>query len=1440
MSILNNLNGPQAPDVSQAEYLKKEQQAAAELARVQTKNAQQLAQLRTQLLKQVDAEARKLGKETEDYLAQYGLNKRLEAIKTEYAARLTQEKDFLDELQQLGRNNSSTEDVLDAKQHKDKLKRLGKEAETKKKLLHELRAEEAASAAKIAKQEATSESKLATSLEATTKAQLAELERITKASLAAISDATPETVEIAEPSDSESTSTRVSEVETQPASMTLTPTLEAVEVPATSITLTPILGDVGELSADITLNPVIGEIERQSADLTLNPVIDEVEKQSADIALNPVVGEIEKQSADVTLNPVIGEVEKQTADIALNPIVGEIEKQSADVLLTPVLGELPEVQDLEALASVVPVVESLEEISGVARLTPIVEDIGEVTVPAKIVPEVEAVPEQKADISLTPVLATDVPLDQEATLRLAVETGDIDVPDTLIGDITLTPKVGEIGTIQSELELTPKVLPIEDTTQESTLRIIPQLDPTIESILPTETSIKVKPETLGTVQVPAEPVSTESSVAAEKEIADLRLANVADILESEDSLLDYRLSREEDIAATRLSSIDLLLLRELELKKVSAQGERAEQVSPDTNPIVTEIASPPPPPPPDDNIEDFNEDDYVPENPANPDPPKPPVQENNLDKKGANDPNKVDPLTEEDAYSKSILRLNELKVKAHNEDIERNNALIQLKEDAFNNYLVNHGVSLQTLSEMAGKTEKQLQDIEAERHKNKLTLLEEEIEAKKEAEEANIRAEEEQKAAASGGEVDEAAIQARVAQANMAYDIELDNAKRLEDARFAAAAENISLAYNLRSKADKVAEEAVKTSRFATEEELKEKRESYASSEAKKWLELRKKALKEESKFSEKFQNSKVGKFMGTMGSSIDAGAMYNDLMAKDDMDEEAAKKAVQEAKQQELDAKFEALGNIINELASEGKEAVSHQTPVDVRLQGLSTNEKEGGIKKILGSYWRKIESDITVAVGMSPFVLQSDVMKSMEDLVRKGIAFNVEERGFLNEIKNKIADTFEAADGTLLKLVRIQQADTTAARLGMESMLTSFLNSMYATSEYMTEAAEAVRSSLFATTSLMEAKEATDFEFQVQKWLGSLHSVGFTAAEDLASALGKIAAGDIEPLTSDSGMGNLLIMAANEASIPIAQILEKGLTADQTNTLLAQTVNYLAKIHGETKNSRVLAQQYANVFGVTATDLRAAASLLPSVEAVLKKTETYDDMLGQLYDMAGSMITRTSMGDMFENLKTNFKFTMAATLANNPVLSSLNLMANMLNDLVGGIEIPFINVYGFGFQLNATIADLMNVAALSGTVLGGAAKLLASIVSGGGGGKGMLRLFGVDQGELDVLTRGKAASSTAIGGTSTSESGYVGNESGEDIQNKTMKDASEGPEKQVAEAKEDQEAKEDARTQAVVDQIVNIYDLLQEVVLGSKKLHVQLEIGNAPLNWQSASWYN
>lgn len=521
------------------------------------------------------------------------------------------------------------------------------------------------------------------------------------------------------------------------------------------------------------------------------------------------------------------------------------------------------------------------------------------------------------------------------------------------------------------------------------------------------------------------------------------------------------------------------------------------------------------------------------------------------------------------------------------------------------------------------------------------------------------------------------------------------------------------------------------------------------------------------------------------------------------------------------VDAAYNALANFAKQLEGTASEIAEAQSEIDTRLWG-SKNNKSGS------SYWKEMSDNITRNVGMSPFIKQADAVNNLKTLVGKGIAFNVEQRAFLDTISEKIATTFEATDASLLKLVRIQQADSTAARLGMESALTAFLNNMYETTEYMTEAADSIRASIYEASALMTAEEATDFEYQVQKWMGSLYSVGFNNTQGLADALGKLAAGDIDSIT-DGGYGNLLVMAANKANLSIAEILADGLNDDETNALMQAMVDYLGGIYNETKDNKVVAQQFANVYGLTASDLKAAANLASSTTNVYKNNLDNSGMVQQLMDMANSMGKRTATGTMINNVFENLKYGMAATIGSNPVLYSTYMIANMLDEMVGGVAIPTIGAMMMGtgteIDLETTVADLMKVAAVSGGIFGGLGKMFGSIGNwGSNGGTRLLESFGITGNNNAIqVTRGTGAGLlTTDSGMDISTSGFIGNEDGAAIQDKVITDEKDKANQQAIKALE--EASEIGLSN-VDEHVVQIYTLLNEVVTGSRNLHVVLE---------------
>ena len=517
------------------------------------------------------------------------------------------------------------------------------------------------------------------------------------------------------------------------------------------------------------------------------------------------------------------------------------------------------------------------------------------------------------------------------------------------------------------------------------------------------------------------------------------------------------------------------------------------------------------------------------------------------------------------------------------------------------------------------------------------------------------------------------------------------------------------------------------------------------------------------------------------------------------------------------------ALSTIAQQLETKIDEIASYKSVIDTRLQG-SSNDQSGG------SYWNQLVRDMTNIGAINPFYKQETFANNMKDLVNRGIAFDLKQRAFLMTIQEKIANTFDVADGTLLRLVRIQQEDSTAGRLGMESALNTFLNSMYETSEYLTQVADGVRTNLEEMQALMQGAEATEVEYQVQKWLGSLYSVGMSqnAVNSISTSLGQIAAGQIEGLVN-GGTSNLLVMAANEAGLSIADILTEGLDAEKTNELLQASVNYLAELAESSKDNQVVQQQLADVFGVKASDLKAATNMVTRnyVSSTYSSSLTYNDMLTQLSTMAGSMGNRTSMAELMTNFWENGMYSLAGSMASNPVSYFIYKMASGLDSLAGGIDLPFINVLGSGVDLNTTVSDLMRVAAVGTGILGSIEPLVRSLGSSFSG-QAMLNKLGIGSGSgLTVVPRGSGPSGGLSGGgaQTTSESGYAsyaGNASGSDIKDSTIQESKDTKKQQMIEAKEEAEADE---IDILNTTILKIYELLDDVAHGNSFFRVRVD---------------
>ena len=553
-------------------------------------------------------------------------------------------------------------------------------------------------------------------------------------------------------------------------------------------------------------------------------------------------------------------------------------------------------------------------------------------------------------------------------------------------------------------------------------------------------------------------------------------------------------------------------------------------------------------------------------------------------------------------------------------------------------------------------------------------------------------------------------------------------------------------------------------------------------------------------------------------------------VAAEEDRNEEeqaAAQAEIDRIKMQQLkeenNAKLQQnllknVGNAINEMGNEVNSLISafssYQSAINTRLDGTGEN-------------FNKLRRGIVGKLGSSPFVKTQKVLDSLQSLVAEGISFNLEQRTFLASLSDKIATTFEIANDSLLKIVKLQQADSSAARLGMEASLNSFLNKNFQNTEYLSKNFDNVTTAILDASAQMTTQQAVEFEYIVQKWLGAMSSVGLSdnTVSGIAQVIGWLGTGDVNQLSS-SPINNLIVMAANRAGLDYSQILIDGLDSETTNLLLKSAVEYLQTI--AVNDNKVVKSQLASTFGVNTTDLVALTNLTKdTINDIVGSKQTYEQSVGELTSQFRKLVTRVSVPEMMQNLIDNFKFSMASTIAGNPITAATWAITDLIEKYTGGINIPAFQTLamgtGGGFDLNATVEGLIKTGMLGIGAIGG----IGSIVTGLAGAAIpdlLLAAFGINGGLTttnlyDAIQASKKAA-PGIGPSAKRKKGFnnstaettdnvvpdVG--SGADGANSTLDDATKDAENQQAE--NEKEKTGDFKDKALSDIYFYLLDLL------------------------------
>lgn len=360
-----------------------------------------------------------------------------------------------------------------------------------------------------------------------------------------------------------------------------------------------------------------------------------------------------------------------------------------------------------------------------------------------------------------------------------------------------------------------------------------------------------------------------------------------------------------------------------------------------------------------------------------------------------------------------------------------------------------------------------------------------------------------------------------------------------------------------------------------------------------------------------------------------------------------------------------------------------TYMSKVDARIQGAYT-----------GLSFETLIDMVNSNLSGNPYLKYEDVVSNLASLIDKGVVSNVAQRAFLATISEKIATTFDAMDDTLLRIVRIQRADTTAERLGMEAELTKLFNYYFSDTSYLSEAFDSVTSALLDVSAQLGAIGGVELEYQVQKWLGSMGSSGVSEStvSAIAGAINALGTGDVDYLTSNTEMQNLLVLSMNRAGLDYGELLANGINSLDVNELLYNMLLYIRETVSGTNN--VVKRKYAELFGLTMADVAAIENMNnKQIAELYTQAMTSGDMMTSLNEQLAQVPNRVHFSELLDNIIKNTVTTAGMSIANNSVAYTTYKIADLVEGITGGIKIPFISVLGSGVQLPNSIEEYIKI---------------------------------------------------------------------------------------------------------------------------------------------------
>lgn len=412
----------------------------------------------------------------------------------------------------------------------------------------------------------------------------------------------------------------------------------------------------------------------------------------------------------------------------------------------------------------------------------------------------------------------------------------------------------------------------------------------------------------------------------------------------------------------------------------------------------------------------------------------------------------------------------------------------------------------------------------------------------------------------------------------------------------------------------------------------------------------------------------------------------------------------------------------------------------------------------------YESVSETLSKVFATNVFFSLSEVLQRTAEAVEMGITYNVELRSALDVFSDKIAATFDAFDDTLTRLIKIQQEDSTQARLGMESLLTYYLNENFSTTEYLVNISDnvsaAILEAMAAITGDSATEEAAELEYAIQKWLGSYSSAGVSDSTILALAegLGYLGSGDVSALASNNSLQQLLALsiAKSGSSKSYGEMLLNGIDVEDVSAIMTGFYNLVSEISNS--DNLVALNQYAEIFGLTVSDVTSVLNLTSEqISVIAQDMASYSDMLQQVESelSTSNLLERTAYSEMITNIENNLLASIGMSMANSIGANLAYLAVDLSASILDMLDLKTnISPFGVGTGFDISSSSLLKSTAAVSTYL---ISLISNVSSIASALSPQLEALGGETSNIIKLVGG-TGTNTVTSGTSSNQIVYYG----------------------------------------------------------------------------------